>query len=182
MTRYILIVVIVVIASESIAGEDTYLLFDVDVSGYGLRDPIFLAVERDPKNVHHLRIERHLLLMPPGAYRLDHIDFHEKSFSGSFHGWAGSGMRPRSLHLYPDEDVKIGINFFLQEGYINYLGTMSVSKNSKGRLELKFVSQKSLVRKACAISPELLTEKTLKLIFHEGINKEYKIDCASLTS
>ncbi|WOX05068.1 hypothetical protein [Microbulbifer pacificus] len=181
MTRYILIVVIFLLSSDALAVEDTYLLFDVDVAGYANRDPVFLAVEGVHKGVNHLRIERHLLPIPPGEYRLGHIDFHEP-FLGSFHGFAGSGARPRSLHLVPERGNKGGVKFVLQEGYINYIGVLNVSKNSKAQIELKFVSEKSLVRKACAINPGLLAEKLIKMVFAEDNNKEYKIGCESLTS
>lgn len=182
MAQYLLLFFVAVLSSVTLADDDTYLLFDVEASFYS-EPPTYLAFERIPKGEYHLRIERHLLPIPSGDYRLDHLDFYEPGPGISLPEITPT-LRQTSpaLYLYPERGSRRSIKFTIEEGYINYLGTLKISRNSASRLEIKFVSQESLLRSVCLTNSDLIANNEIKMVFPAGNNKKYTIDCNRLTN
>ena len=183
MNKLLFYILAAILSSVALADQKTYVLFDVEVSGHGKKAPIYLAIERVPKGLYRLQIESHLLSIPAGEYLLDHIGFYE-----DVHGIGMPEVTTNlfgdtpSLNLYLEGEKRRRVKIALEEGYINYLGTLKILRNSSGRYELNFVSQESLLRVACLKDSDLIMGREIKMVFPVGSGTGYTVDCNRLTS
>ncbi|MFV8782523.1 hypothetical protein ACNKU7_08890 [Microbulbifer sp. SA54] len=149
-----------------LAAEETYILFDIEVSGYRDDDPVWLAVE-GPDGLTHWRVEKYIFAISPGKYRVDHVDFHESI-----------RFRHGTLHIGEGESI----TFDVRSGFINFLGTLLVEKKKRQGLEMRFKADESLVRLGCQLNPAVFSELKVVVALLPDQPHEYEVDCTDLAS
>lgn len=164
MKKYAVVLTFLILFPSLLVAEDGYILFDVKVEGHRNDDPVWLAVV-EGVDLSHWRIERHIFKVPPGEYRVDHIDFHERIKFG--HGTLGVSRKGR-------------VKFDVRPGHINYLGTLNVQKNNRGNFELKFSADSALIDLACIINPDVFSEMKVVVALLPDSQEVHQVKCAGL--
>ena len=159
--RAALFIFLVFIVTPVVA-EETYILFDVKVEDHRKDDPVWLGVAVG-STLQHWRIEKHIFKVEPGKYRVDHIDFHESFKFG--HG---------TLVVTKREEVE----FEVRAGFINFLGTLNVKKK-RGRMQLTYSAERSLVDLACQVSPEVFSEMEVIVALLPERQITHRVKCDS---